>query len=89
MTNTLFVDVCHTHQNLAHIVTDIFHFKVGFLFFGLLDDFLEISIAKLKDKVLHNFALSTFRVKNVKHLDHMFASLETVKYFEFATDVLA
>ena len=30
-----------------------------------------------------------FRVKNVEHLDHMFASLETVKYFEFATDVLA
>lgn len=87
MANTLFVHVCHTHQNLAHIVSNIVHFQVGLLLFGLLYHFLKISVTKLKDQVLNNFSLSTFRVKNVKHLDHMLASLETVKHFKFATDV--
>jgi hypothetical protein len=87
MANPLFVDVCHAHQNLAHVVSDIFHFQVSFLLFGFLDDFLKISVTKLKDKVLHNLTLSTFRVKNVEHLDYMLASLETVKYFKFTTHV--
>lgn len=89
MTDSLLVHEFHSHEYLSHEVFDVAHRNKLAILLRVLNDFLEILRAELKDEVLHHFALLVLRVVNVEQLHDVLAASQPVKHFELARDVLS
>ena len=89
MADSLLVHEFHSHEYLSHEVFDVVHRNELAILFRVLNDFLEILRAELKDQVLHHFALLVLRVVNVEQLDDVLTATKPVKNLKLARDVLS
>ena len=101
MSYALFVYIGHTLQNLFHIAFDIFDWNScesrdlvslfdslgSFLCF--LDNFLEVLVAKFKNKVLSGFSVITSTVENLQHFNDIFALSQSIENLIFSAYILS
>ena len=89
MSNILWVNVFHPFEDLLHEFPYLGHRNVFLILFTLLDYFLQIGAAELKNEILSCLPLVVLRVINVEELNDIRAIAQFVQNLKLSTDIFS